>query len=173
VLLVLDDGCAEATAEQVSRSAMALVEPLRILGVQVTEGAGDVARRRLDDQVVVVRHQAPRVHVHAKANSSAGHERDERRAVIVVLEDLAAIVPSRGHVVVAARLEAAWRARHVGQTSGTPTCNPATRPTRHQAGTKPSHLAEPNNKCQAPGMCFLNVALAATAGAWHLLFGVV
>jgi hypothetical protein len=48
----------ETSLEQVALVSVAPVEPNRIAPVQAVHSEGQIGRRRLDDNVVVVRHQA-------------------------------------------------------------------------------------------------------------------
>src|SRR3954453_14944044 len=58
VLVFPDHARAEAFAEQVAASPVAEVDPRRVPSAQVLDAGGESRLRRVDDDVVVVRHQA-------------------------------------------------------------------------------------------------------------------
>ena len=74
VVVPFDHPRREAVAEQVSGSAMALVESQRVDAVQAVEPPGEVGGCRLDDHVVVGGHQAEGVDVPAEARDAVGEE---------------------------------------------------------------------------------------------------
>jgi len=93
-------------------SAVAGVEALRVASVQVAHAVREIGLGRLDDQVIVVAHQAADVHEPPVAPRDAPDQVDEERTVVVVQEDRAAVVPPCRDVVEAARDEVAARSRH-------------------------------------------------------------
>jgi hypothetical protein len=58
VLVVFDDPGREALAEEVAPALVAAVKGLRVGAVQAAHAVGEAPELGLDDQVVVVRHQA-------------------------------------------------------------------------------------------------------------------
>jgi len=58
VVVVLDDPAGEALAEEVAPALVAAVERLRVDAVEAVHAVGEAPELGLDDQVVVVRHQA-------------------------------------------------------------------------------------------------------------------
>jgi hypothetical protein len=61
LLLGLDHRRPEPLAKDVVLAAVACVEGFRVLAVEVAHPLGEVGSRRLDEQVVVVAHEAPDV----------------------------------------------------------------------------------------------------------------
>jgi hypothetical protein len=77
---------------------MLLVEPLRVASVQTLEPAGQVRLRALEDDVVVRRHQAERVHRPPVALDAELQKPEERAPVVVVAEDRDSVDPPREDV---------------------------------------------------------------------------
>jgi hypothetical protein len=82
LLLRLDHPRPEALAEDVILAAVACVEGLRILAVQVAHPLGQVRLRRLDEQVVVVAQQAADVEAPAVPAHDAPQDLDEGEAIL-------------------------------------------------------------------------------------------
>src|SRR5215204_3557507 len=95
---------------------MTPVEPASVRAVEVLNGPGDLSARRLDDEVVMVRHQTPGVDVDAKPHRDSCEQGHECRPVFVIRDNDAAVVPARSDVVEAAGLEATGRSRHRAAT---------------------------------------------------------
>jgi hypothetical protein len=111
LILALDELRPEAPAEDVVDASVALVESARVPAVEVTHAVGEVRLGRLDEQVIVVAHQAARVKAPTIALHHAVQETDEEGAVIVVDDDRRLVVPPRRDVVQRARGEIApWSA---------------------------------------------------------------
>src|SRR2546430_11275193 len=87
VTLGLDHPGREAGAEQVPAAAVAQVEPLGVAAAQVLDAGGQLRLRRLDDRVVVVRHQAEGVDVPAVAVDGLREQLEEGEPVVVVAHD--------------------------------------------------------------------------------------
>jgi hypothetical protein len=102
LLLGIDHSRPEALAEDVMLAAVACVEGLRVLPVQVAHPVGQVRLRRLDEQVVMVAQQAPDVEAPAVAAHNAPQDLDEGKAIVCVAEDRGVVVPLRADVVVSA-----------------------------------------------------------------------
>src|SRR6266511_5441373 len=62
LVLVLDRTAPEPLAEEMAPAPVTRVEALRVAAVQPLESGGQLGDGRLDDEVIVVRHQAERVH---------------------------------------------------------------------------------------------------------------
>jgi hypothetical protein len=112
LLLGFDHLRPEAAAKDVVAPAMPLVERAGVGAVQVAHPVGEVRDRRFDHQVVVVPHQAARVHLPAVAASDASQDVDEDLAVPVVQHDRGLVVAARRHVVVRVGGEVAMRPTH-------------------------------------------------------------
>jgi hypothetical protein len=113
VLLVgLDQHRVEAAPEDVVSAAVALVEGAGVASVQVAHAAGQVRFGGLDDQVIVVFHQAPRVDTPAVALLDPAQEVEEHDSIGVVADDRGPVVPPGGDVVEGAGFENSARAGH-------------------------------------------------------------
>jgi len=62
VALIVDGAGGEAAGEEGAKSPVALVEGLGVEAQQPLETAGELGLRAVEDEVVVRRHQAERVH---------------------------------------------------------------------------------------------------------------
>jgi hypothetical protein len=78
---------------------MTLVEPLRIAPIQDLHAAGELRPLRLDDQVVMSRHQAERVALPFVSGDYAAEDRHEALSIDVVKVDVAVVRPSACNVV--------------------------------------------------------------------------
>ncbi len=92
---------------------MALVEGAGVRAVQVAHPVGEVGKRRLDDQVIVVPHQATGVDAPLVAAPDPAEDVEEDRAVPIVDDDRRMVVSPRPDVVVGTGGEKAARSRHV------------------------------------------------------------
>jgi hypothetical protein len=99
VLLVPDDPGAEAVAEEVALTGVAAVELERVCAVQELHARGEIVESRLDDEVVVVAHQAEGVDLPVVAPDSKEAQAQELPAVVVVPVDARAVHAFRGDVV--------------------------------------------------------------------------
>jgi hypothetical protein len=77
-------------------AAVALVEGARVASVQVAHAARQVRFGGLDDQVVVVPHQAPRVDTPAVAALDSAQEVEEHVAIGLVADDRGPVVSPGG-----------------------------------------------------------------------------
>jgi hypothetical protein len=102
LLLGLDHPRPEPLAEDMVLAAVARVEGLRVLAVQVAHAVGQVRLRRLDEQVVVVAHETADVKAPAIPSLDAPQDVDEDSAILGVAEDRRVVVPFRADVVVRA-----------------------------------------------------------------------
>jgi hypothetical protein len=113
VVVVADHRAAEAVAEEVPHPSVALVELLGVRAVQDLHAGRQRLEVGLDDQVVVIAHQAERVEVPAEPAHDDSEQPKEMAAVLVVAVDPRPVDAARGDVVVAAgRKEVAGQAGH-------------------------------------------------------------
>jgi hypothetical protein len=118
---------------------VAFVEVLGIAAVQPLHSGGDVASRRLHDEMDVVRHEAVQVEDPAAAKLERREHAPIDGAVFVVEEDRGAVVPARRNVVETAGELDAKRTWHAADR----TCTKRRRPTgprsryRHVRGLTP------------------------------------
>jgi hypothetical protein len=113
LLLALDHLRPEPAPEDVVAAPVSSVEGTCVLAVEVAHAVGEVRPWRLDDEVVVVSHQAMCVRAPAVAPRDASEEAHEDPAVAVVDDDRGAVVPACAHVVVRAGFEVAMGTAHV------------------------------------------------------------
>jgi hypothetical protein len=99
LLVASDQAAVEALAEDVAGARVLVVEGLGVAAVEVLHPGGQVGAGALDDEVVVVAHQAEAVHVPSVAAGDPLQEREEELAVEVVAVDRAAVDAARGQVV--------------------------------------------------------------------------
>jgi hypothetical protein len=118
VLLGLDHPGREAGAEQVAAAAVAQVEALGMAAAQVLDSGGELRLRRLDDRVVVVRHQAEGVDLPAVAVDGLRKELQEREPVVVVAHDRGPVDAARRHVEEPVRQLRAQDPRHISKLAG-------------------------------------------------------
>jgi len=103
----------EPAAEDVVLAVVALVEGAGVAAVEVAHAVGEVRDRRLDEQVVVVSHQAAHVQPPAVAALDASQDVDEDGPVPGVAEDRRLVVPARADVVVGAGCKVATWTAHL------------------------------------------------------------
>ncbi len=119
VLLVgLDQHRVEPAPEDMVSAGVALVEGARVASVQVAHAARQVRFGGLDDQVIVVPHQAPRVDTPAVAALNPAQELEEHDAIGVVADDRGPVVSPGGDVVEGAGFENSARAGHEATVAG-------------------------------------------------------
>jgi hypothetical protein len=100
LILRLDHLGPEAAAEDVVAAAVAVVEGARVGAVEVAHAVGEVGPGRLEEEVVVVPQQAAGVDSPAVAALYPPQDVEKDGPVSVVRDDLGAVVPGRGNVVV-------------------------------------------------------------------------
>jgi hypothetical protein len=110
--LVLDDARAETGAEEVAATAVAEVEALCVTAAQVLHASGEARLSRLDDEVVVVAHQAEDVDRPVVALDGDRQKPQEREPVLVVARDRGPVDTARRDVEVAVGQRGAQDARH-------------------------------------------------------------
>ena len=98
MFLVADDEGGVAVAEEVAGAFVPLVEGLGVAAVQVAQPDGEQVLVRLQDQVVMVRHQAERVAVPVRAPRHSREQHEEEAAVVVVAGDRDAVHATSRHV---------------------------------------------------------------------------
>ena len=79
---------------------MALVELLRISAVQALHAAGECVASGVEDEVIVRRHQAERLHRPVEAFDGTAEMAEELTAILVVAVDVAAACAAGEHVEV-------------------------------------------------------------------------
>jgi hypothetical protein len=121
VLLGLDDPGSEAVAEEVAAAVVTAVERLGVDAVDALHAERQAPELGLDDEVVVVRHQAEHVHAPVVAANLRGEQGEEEPPLVVVQKDRAARDASRGHVVNASLRQFPTRSPHVADASA-PEC---------------------------------------------------
>jgi len=112
LLLGFDHLRPEAPAEDVIAAAVALVEGAGVLAVQVAHAVGEVCAQGLDDQVVVVPHQAANVETPVVPAHHAVEDLDEDDAIPVVQDDRRLVVAACGDVVEGSGGKVTMRASH-------------------------------------------------------------
>jgi hypothetical protein len=117
LLLRLDQHGVEAASEHVVAAPVALVEGPRVGAVQVAHAVGEVRRRRLDDEVVVVSHQAA-VDAPAVTAFDAPEDVGPDDPVPVVQDDRELVVPACRDVVDRAGREVAAGTAHHANVAG-------------------------------------------------------
>jgi len=142
LLLGLDQLRPEAAAEDVVAAAVPLVEGTRVGAVEVAHPVGEVRDGGLDDQVVVVAHQAAHVNTPAVAALDAPEDVDEDDAVAVFQNDGRLVVAACRYVVVRAGGQVAGWAGHVTDGSS------ASHVARHRAPVL-THVRRGPVTCQA------------------------
>jgi hypothetical protein len=118
LVLRLDQHRVEAPSEHMVAAPMALVEGARVRAVEVAHAVGEVGRRRFDEEVVVVSHQAANVDAPAVAAFDAPDDVGPDDAVPVVEDDRALVVSSGCDVVDRAGREVTARAAHSANVAG-------------------------------------------------------
>jgi hypothetical protein len=138
LLVALDQARAETAAEDVVGAAVDFVERTRVAAVQVAHSLRQVRLRRLDDEVVMVSHQAIGVDAPAITAHDPPQRVEEQAAVVVVEKDPPLVVPARRHVVHATGHELAERPRHTSTV-------PSSRPRLRQAAPFGTGLFDPRH----------------------------
>jgi hypothetical protein len=111
--VALDQLVVKAALEEVATGVVAPVEPFRIHAVQPVHATGDVWLRRLDEEVIVIRHQAIRMAYPSEEVDHLLHQLNEAEPVAGVDEDLLLAVPARNDVIRSAVSLEAWWAGHL------------------------------------------------------------
>ena len=135
LLLGLDQPRPEAAAEDVVAATMSLVEGACVGAVQVPHPVGEVRGRSLEDEVVVVPHQAFHVQAPSIPALDAAEDVEEDCAVLAVEDDRRAVVPLRPDVVVSSGGEVTVRTTHTSDGSSVQSSIQPARRCWHGAGT--------------------------------------
>ncbi len=112
VAVALDEPGGEAVAEEVAPALVPAVERLSVGAVQALQAVREAPELRLDDEVVVVRHQREGMNAPLVPLDFAGEQAEEEAVVVGVAEGRRARDASRGDVVDALRRELAARSPH-------------------------------------------------------------
>jgi hypothetical protein len=112
LLLGFDQPRPEAPPEDVVAAAMPLVEGACVAPVEVPHPVREIRTGCLDNQVVVVTHQAGDVDAPAVPALDPSHDVGEDHAVPVVQDDRSLVVAARHDVVIRAGLERSKWASH-------------------------------------------------------------
>jgi hypothetical protein len=112
LVLVFDLSAPEALAEEVAPPAVASVEPLRVAAVELLEPRGELGDGRLDDEVVMVGHQAERMDAPVVPAHDEAEEAEKGAAVVVVAVDGDSAGTPRGDVEPAVRKDVSRQAGH-------------------------------------------------------------
>jgi hypothetical protein len=113
VVVAFDDPGGVAISEQVAGALVPLVEAESMDAVQALHPEPQLRDGRVDDEVVVRRHQAERVDGPVEAGDALSEQTEEGQAVGVVAVDRATIDAARRHVEDAVRQRAAQPSRHL------------------------------------------------------------
>ena len=112
LLLVHDRSAPEALAEEMAPAAVTGVEALRVAAVQALETCGELGHCRLEDEVVVVRHQAERVEGPIMLPHDRAEQSQEDAAIVVVSVNRDLPGSPCSHVEVAVGEDVSRQARH-------------------------------------------------------------
>jgi hypothetical protein len=112
LLLVLDRTAPEPLAEEMAPASVARVEALRVAAVQPLEPGRQLGDGRLEDEVVVVGHQAERVHAPVVFAHRCCEQAQEDPAVVVVPVDRDLSGTTRRHVKEAVEEDVSRQPRH-------------------------------------------------------------
>ena len=142
VLLVrLDHLRPVAATEEVILPSVALVERPGVATVQVPHSLVEVRQRGLDQQVVVVTHQAPHVSAPAVAPFDPAQDVEEDDPVSIVHHDRRVVVAADPDVVIGASFEV---------TEGTPH-RPKVAPREPPSPRCDAFASPPTRSCHVPG----------------------
>jgi hypothetical protein len=134
LLLGLDHLRPVTAAEEMVLPSVPLVEGARVGTVQVAHALVEVGEGRLDEEVVVVPHQAAHVHPPLVALLDPPKDVHEDDPVFVVAHDRHVVVPARSDVVRGAGEDDAVRSSHPATVSAAD----AVFPPREPSGTRPA-----------------------------------
>jgi hypothetical protein len=115
--LALDEDGPEAAVEKVSFMPVAPVEPLRVHTVQPLHAERDVAVRRFDQEVIVVRHQAVRMASPFTQLDDLTQELEKPKPIANIGVDLQLSDAARRHVIDGTRCLHSRRSRHGDERS--------------------------------------------------------
>jgi len=161
VLLVrLDHLRPVAATEEVILPLVAFVECASVAAVQVPHPVGEVRQRGLDEEVVVVPHQAAHVRAPAIAPFDPAQDVEEDDPVSIVHDDRRVVVAADPDVVVRAGFEvtegASHRSKVAPRNRAYPRCDAFTSPptrTCHVPGTRLGRTEHRLDGRVSPGRC--------------------
>ncbi len=96
--LALHENAFVPTLEDMPDAVVASVQPLRVGAVELPHPSCEIRLWRLQQQVIVVRHQDPRVQPPAADGHHTPEDVHKGLPVRVVVHDVRTGVPSRGHM---------------------------------------------------------------------------
>jgi len=111
--VAFDEYVVKASLEEMPFVAVPPVEPPRVHAVQPVHSAGDIRLRRLNEEVIVIRHQAIRMASPIEDLDDLLEQLEETEPVTVIDEDLLLAVPAGRHVVGSAGSLESGRAGHL------------------------------------------------------------
>jgi NADPH-dependent ferric siderophore reductase len=103
VSLRVDHPRGEPRAEQVASAPVSVVEPLRVLAVEVLDTRRELRLRRIEHEVDVVVHQAEGLAVPVIALDRCGEQAQIGEPIVVVAEDRGPVDAAGSHMEVAVR----------------------------------------------------------------------
>jgi hypothetical protein len=115
VVVVLHDPAGEALAEEVAPALVTAVEGLRIGAVEAVHAVGEAPQLGLDDEVVVVRHQAEGVDAPVVPLDGLSEQGEEEAVFVGCQEGGGLRHAARRHVVDAFRRQGVPRAPQRGR----------------------------------------------------------
>lgn len=98
VPVALDEDRIEASLEEMSVKGVAVVEGQRVSAVEPLHAGREIILRRLDYEVVVVRHQAVAVAKPPATTCQAVEEGEKDKLIVRVQEDRLSPIPAAGQV---------------------------------------------------------------------------
>jgi hypothetical protein len=160
VLLVrLDHLRPVAAAEDVILPLVTLVEGAGVAAVQVAHPVGEVRERGLDEEVVVVPHEAAHVGAPAVAPFDPAQDVEEEDPVSIVQHDRRVVVAADPDVVIGAGFEVTERPSHRSKVTPREPLGPrcdgfASPPTRscHVPGTRLGRTEQRLDRRVSPGL---------------------
>ena len=118
IRVFFDENRLEAILEQVAAAAVAAVEDDGVAGEHAAHDGGEGRTAGAQEQVEVVRHEAPGEQARAGGLDAAGEALEKLLSIAVMLEDDAAFDTAGDHVVQSVGSIEARAARHRGHAYG-------------------------------------------------------
>jgi hypothetical protein len=161
MLVVLDQFRGETLAEDVVAAAVEGVERARVLPVEVAHAGGEVRLACLDDEVVMIAHQAPGMEAPPIALDDAPQLVQEDASVVVVQEAELLVVAAGRDVVPRARGEVAAASGHWSEGSGGESVGTALGESWRSLVTRWSHVRQAGRPPRH------GPSNSDVSGAWH------
>jgi hypothetical protein len=161
VLVAVDDPRGVAVAEEVTAAFVAPVEGEGVSPVEDVHPPCHLLDRRLEDEVVVRRHQAVRIQLPVEVLDAVPEELQEARAIEPVPEDRALVDAERRDVEDAVRQRGAKDSRHASNVRG----RQSSRPSRDREVTlslRTTRRFPPTPRVRPTGL--MEVAASCSAG---------